>query len=58
MQMHNLVNNPSLVKLRAKLDAILQRKLKQSSDLFLPAEAYLSKYHYPVDSNGTVPYAP
>jgi hypothetical protein len=37
---------------------MLTRKLKTSGDEFLPAEAYIKKWGYNVDDNGTVPYTP
>jgi hypothetical protein len=41
-----------------ELEAVLARKLKASGDEFLPAEAYIRKWGYQVDPNGTVPYTP
>jgi hypothetical protein len=32
--------------------------LEQAHDAFLPADAYIRKWGYHVDANGTVPYAP
>jgi len=39
------------------LEAELDRKLLQTHDEFLPAEAYIEKWGYSVNENGTVPYA-
>jgi arylsulfatase A-like enzyme len=57
-QGHNLVNEPAHRGLRSELEALLARKLKAGGDEFLPAEAYLRKWGYQVDANGTVPYTP
>jgi hypothetical protein len=56
--MQNLVNQPGHKKLQRKLEVVLARKLKDSGDEFLPAEAYIEKWGYSVDANGTVPYTP
>lgn len=55
-QTNNLVNQPKHARLQAKLDAVLARKLKERHDEFLPGEAYIKKWGYKVDANGTVPY--
>jgi arylsulfatase A-like enzyme len=55
-QMHNLVNQPGVAKLQAKLNAMLNRKLKATHDEFLPGAAYIKKWGYTVDDRGTVPY--
>ena len=57
-QCRNLVNFPGYSALQTKLEDVLVRKLKSSGDEFLPAEAYIKKWGYAVDTNGTVPYAP
>ena len=57
-QQDNLVNQPGHAALQGELEATLTRKLKASGDAFLPAEAYLRKWGYTVDANGTVPYTP
>jgi arylsulfatase A-like enzyme len=57
-QIQNLVNHPSHKRLQRELEAALARKLKNSGDEFLPAEAYIRKWGYNVDVNGTVPYRP
>ena len=33
-------------------------KLKQQNDEFLPGEAYIKKWGYKVNADGTVPYTP
>ncbi len=55
-QMHDLVGTPGSGALQRKLDAILDRKLAQAHDQFLPAQEYISKWGYRVDKDGTVPY--
>ena len=55
-QMKNLAADPGSEKLRLDLDASLMRKLKERGDDFLPGDAYVKKWGYAVDKNGTVPY--
>ena len=55
-QMQNLVDDPKMAPIREELDAILQRKLRQQEDEFLPGMDYIDKWGYQVDENGTVPY--
>ena len=57
-QNRNLVNVPEHSALQRKLEGILARKLENSRDEFLPGEAYIKKWGYTVNTNGTVPYAP
>jgi arylsulfatase A-like enzyme len=57
-QQHNLVGVPGSEEQQAKLDALLQAKLKASHDEFLPGGAYIKKWGYPVRPNGTMPYKP
>ena len=57
-QMHNLVSDPGYERLHRKLEVALARELKKRGDEFLPAEAYIRKWSYNVDANGTVPYTP
>ncbi|MDR3406073.1 MAG: sulfatase [Chthoniobacter sp.] len=58
LQMHNLVGDPGHAALQAELDATLKRKLKERGDEFLPADAYIKKWGWEVDANGTVPIHP
>lgn len=55
-QRHNLVNQPGAAKLQARLDALLARKLRETHDRFLPADAYIKQWGYRVDATGTVPF--
>ena len=55
-QMQNLAEDPSSAKLRDELDEALQKKLDEQKDEFLPGEAYIEKWSYPIDETGTVPY--
>lgn len=57
-QMTNLVNNPKYSGLQKELDDLLIRKLKETKDDFKPAEYYIKKWGYIVDSTGTVIYEP
>ena len=42
----------------AALDALLKRKLRERNDEFLPGDAYIRKWGWKVDANGTAPTAP
>ena len=57
-QLTNLVGKPQVKDLQARLDKDLQRKLRAAKDDFLPGGAYIRKWGYKVDANGTVPYGP
>ncbi len=57
-QKNNLANRPEQAGLQGALDGLLRRKLAQAHDAFLPADAYIRKWGYHVDADGTVPYAP
>lgn len=58
LQLRNLVDDPAHADLRAELEATLARKLKESGDEFLRGDAYIKKWGWTVDANGTAPYAP
>ena len=55
---HYLVNEPGNAELQARLDALLQRKLRERGDEFRPAADYTATWGYEVDANGTVPIKP
>ena len=57
-QMANLAGQASVARVQADLDAVLARKLAETRDAFLPADAYIRKWNHVTDKNGTVPYAP
>ncbi|MBI5820910.1 MAG: sulfatase [Verrucomicrobia bacterium] len=57
-QMKNLCDDPQSAALQKELDALLQRKLRETHDDFQPAAKYIEKWHYVTDANGTVRYAP
>ncbi len=57
-QQRNLANTPAAADLQTELEATLNRLLAQTNDRFEPAEAYIQRWGYPVDKNGTVPYTP
>jgi hypothetical protein len=48
------VSSLAHAKLRAELDATLNRKLAENNDRFLPGAAYIQKWGYEVDREGTV----
>ena len=56
-QMTNLVNVATHTNLQMKLETILSRKLSERRDDFSPGGAYIQKWGYKVDANGTMPYA-
>jgi arylsulfatase A-like enzyme len=55
-QLENLAGRPEAARIEAELGAALARKLAASHDEFLPAAAYIRRWGYTVDANGTVPY--
>jgi arylsulfatase A-like enzyme len=55
-QQTNLAGRPECTRLQAELEATLERKLAEAHDEFLPAQAYIRRWGYTVDANGTVPY--
>lgn len=57
-QLNNLVNQPASAALQSNLDSELARKLRERGDAFLPGEAYIEKWGWPVDANGTASTAP
>ena len=55
-QQNNLCNVAEHAALQKELDDLLNVKLKERGDEFLPGEKYLEKWGYKVDKNGTAPY--
>jgi len=55
-QLENVVNHPASNALQIELDALLQRKLDERGDAFLPGTSYIDKWGYPQDETGTVPF--
>jgi len=56
-QKNNLVGNPEYAIQQASLDSLLNQKLKDNRDEFLPGMTYVAKWNYPVDKTETVPYS-
>ena len=56
-QLNNLVNRAELQALQADLDALLNKKLADRGDEFLPGESYIQKWNYTLDRTGTVPFS-
>jgi len=54
-QLENLANTANFADLQARLDRVLQEKLKATGDEFQPGPEYLKKWGYTVDETGTVP---
>jgi len=57
-QQKNLCNSPENSAIQHQLDDLLQQKLNERNDRFLPAEKYIQQFGYTVDKTGTVPYSP
>lgn len=55
-QLNNLCNNPQHKQTQQKLEKLLQQKLAQTNDKFLPGPQYIKQFNYKVDKNETVPY--
>ena len=55
-QLNNLVNRQSTSSLKKHLDSLLDRKLDETGDRFLPGMDYIREFGYTVDETGTVPY--
>jgi arylsulfatase A-like enzyme len=57
-QEHNLIGRPDAAAEQAKLDALLNDRLKKANDQFLPADRYIARWGYHVDATGTLLTAP
>lgn len=57
-QLNNLVNQTEHAALQKQMNWLLDRKLKEQKDEFLPGEKYIAKWGYKTDASGTIPYAP
>ena len=55
-QVRNLCDTPAAADVQARLESILQRKLAETGDGFLPGDEYIRKWGCTVDETGTVPY--
>lgn len=55
-QMKNLVGDPRFAVLQRDMENLLQGKLEQTGDLFLPGREYVDQWGYSIDHTGTVPY--
>jgi arylsulfatase A-like enzyme len=55
-QTNNLAGKPERAQLQAALEEVLQRKLAEAKDKFLPGEEYVKQWGYKVDLTGTIPY--
>jgi hypothetical protein len=53
-QQTNLIGSTAHANLRTELDATLNRKLAETNDRFLPGAAYIQKWGYSVNREGTV----
>jgi arylsulfatase A-like enzyme len=50
-QLKNLCNEPDYAQIQQKLDRILSRKLRETSDQFLPGPEYMAKWNYQWDGS-------
>lgn len=57
-QMDNLVGRADAAEIQTSLEHLLQERLKAAKDEFLPAEQYIQKWGYKVNSTGTLPTSP
>ena len=55
-QLNNLCNKPEHAALQASMDALLAKKLKETSDEFLSGQDYIKKWGYEVDASSTMRY--
>lgn len=55
-QTNNLAGNPASQQAQAMLDRLLQEKLEEAKDEFLPADEYIKRWGLKVNANGTIPY--
>jgi len=55
-QLNNLCNKDAYQEVQQKLERLLTEKLQETKDKFLSGSAYIKKWGYKVDKNGTVPY--
>ena len=56
-QLENIVDRASANHVQEELERLLQKKLDDRGDEFLPGEAYIEKWGYPLDKSGTVPFS-
>ncbi|MBP7052301.1 MAG: sulfatase [Phycisphaerae bacterium] len=55
-QLDNLCGRPEYAALQKEMEALLSKRLTQTSDAFLGAGDYIEKWGYEVDDTGTVRY--
>jgi arylsulfatase A-like enzyme len=53
-QLLNLVNQPGFSTLQGKLEVVLERKLREVKDEFLPADEYMKKWNYLYDRSDSL----
>ena len=57
-QQSNLAGSREQAGLESSLEALLDRRLEETGDRFLPTSRYLSQWGYEVDERGCAPYEP
>ena len=55
-QLKNVCGEPGYAEEQERLDQILDQKLAEMNDAFLPGSDYVAQWGYEVDETGTVPY--
>jgi arylsulfatase A-like enzyme len=55
-QLKNLCGDPAFADTEKELEELLQQKLRQNKDDFLPTDHYAKKWGYVTDQSGAVPY--
>ncbi len=53
-QLNNLVSKSEFASLQKNLDKVLQRRLQQARDSFLPADEYMKKWNYHYDNKDSL----
>ncbi|GAB2489574.1 sulfatase family protein [Algoriphagus taiwanensis] len=53
-QMNNLSGNPEFKELQDRMEKLLQKKLAERKDEFLPADEYMTRWNYLYDRNDSI----
>lgn len=54
-QMNNLAGNPESKELQDRMEKLLQKKLAERKDEFLPADDFMTRWNYLYDRNDSIP---
>lgn len=55
-QLNNLIDQANYADLQTKMDAMLERHMRERGDELLPAQVFLDRFGYEIDEVGAVPY--